>query len=227
MDGAQAAEAHDPVKPGEHAVQIVCDIVSGGKDVARIEAYAEPRVAARRIQDRGDLLERAADLAALPGHGFHKQRDIRRCGGGERLPEQCPAQTHARCGSLPGMAARMEVVQPAGQHRQARKVIRHGHLRKLAHARIRRTGVERIWRMRHRGRKAVFALQRVKRRRIRRVNGLCAAAARVARKELERIRADGERVAPHGKIAVRGGQMAADVHDGQGSPFQRRAGVLY
>src|SRR5207248_6497369 len=50
------------------------NVVTGHKDVARIEAHAEPRMSPAQFENHGQLFEAAIEGVALAGGGFHAKR---------------------------------------------------------------------------------------------------------------------------------------------------------
>ena len=210
MHRAEAVQPDRPVKPLEHAVQIVPDVIPCGKHMAGIETHAEPIGAAGPVDQFRNLLKRTADLAALAGHGFDQQHRVRPHAG-KHLFQQLGREAHAGLHPLPGMAAGMEIVQAARQQVQPFEIVLHGHRRKLPDARIRRAGVERVRRVRNGRPKTMLRLQRRERSRVRFIDRLCPAAARIARKKLKGVRADAQRVPPHFGKPAGGRQMTADV----------------
>ena len=93
------------------------------------------------------------------------------------------------------MAARMKIIEIAGQRLHTAKIIRHGLQREFTHARIRRAGVERIGRMGKDRPKPMRRHQRPQGLRIGQIQGLCLAAARIAGEKLKCIRPNVQGVA--------------------------------
>ena len=80
------------------------DVVAGGVEVARVEADAEPRMAVEPLEQRLQLLERAADRAAGAGRVLHQQpRVARRSARGS-----APARRHVRSSPTSNPAPRCE-----------------------------------------------------------------------------------------------------------------------
>ena len=96
-----------------------------------------------------------------------------------------------------------------------REVVREDVARELAGLGLGRTRIERVGGVRENRPEGVLARRGEVVRDVRRVDRLGRAAARIAREELEDVRADEERVARESAETVRGGEMAADEHGGE------------
>ena len=169
--------------------------------MAGVQAHAHFVSQPDPLDDRRQLLEPSADLAALARHGLEQKR--RRLLGAKRLVEGGGDQVDADVDALPHVAARMHVVELAGRVLHAREVLRQRHAREIARLLGRRCRVERVGRMREDALDALLGRVRAKRRHVRRVDRLGFSAARVAREELERVGVDGHGVLRHVEIALR------------------------
>ena len=121
MDGAQTVEPDDAVELLQHAVQVAGDVVAAVPHVAGVQAHAHLLVQFHSVDDGGQLLETAADLRALPCHGFQQQRGGLL--GRKHLVQRIGDERNARLGALAHMAAGMHVVQLAGGVFHAHEVV--------------------------------------------------------------------------------------------------------
>ena len=152
------------------------------------------------VDDLPQLLEPAAHLTALAGHGLQQHRgvDIRRQDGVQRLRDLGNTRLH----TLPGVAAGMEVVHVPRQVLHPLQVVRKRHAGKLPGVLILGAGIDCIRRVGHQRAEFVFRRQRQKRRHIRRVDGLGLAAPGIAGEKLKRVGPDGQGRPAHGQKAV-------------------------
>ena len=88
------------------------------------------------------------------------------------------------------MAAGVEVIDLIGKILHSRNVLAKAAVGKVAHLRVRGGGVERIRRVGNERAKRVVPAERKQRLRVRGINFLGAAAARIPRKKLECVRAN-------------------------------------
>ena len=181
--------------------------------MAGIQAHAQPVARAASFHDRAQLLKPAAHLAALARHGLkqHDRGQLARVYPVKHLRDQPNARLH----TLLHMAAGVKIEHRTRDMRKPLKVLAHRAVCEIAHLRVRRSSVERIGRMRQHRREVMRLHEIIQRLRVRQIKGLHAAAARVAGEELERIRAEQDRLLAHGQIALRAGEMAADMQHGQ------------
>ena len=152
------------------------------------------------VDDLPQLLEPAAHLTALAGHGLQQDggAEARRQDGVQRLRDLGNTRLH----TLPGVAAGMEVVHVAGEVLHPLQVVRKRHAGKLPGVLILGAGIDGIRRVGHQRAEFVFRRQRQKRRHIRRVDGLGLAAPGIAGEKLKRVGPDGQGRPAHGQKAV-------------------------
>ena len=210
----------DPAGDRLRPVHDVDQVLAGRERVAGVQAHAKLVGELHAIDDGAQLLKGAANLGPLAGHGLKQHR--RGLLGGEDLVEHACDFLDAHLSALAHMAAGMEVVHLVRRGLHAHEVIGKGRTGELLHLGLCRGGVERVRGVREDGRDAVLGAVGVKRLDVGRVDVLGLAAAGVAREKLERVGVDGDGVARHGKIALRGGQMATDSEHEK--PFAGRAG---
>ena len=209
MNRPKPRQAEHAVKLAEHIVKPPNHVIASVVHMAGIQTHADPISVARCVHDLAQFLKAAPDLASLARHGFQQNRRGRplRHDRIQHVRDVANADLHA----LPDMAARMKVEHRAGDMRKALQILPHGAHGKFSDGRIRRAGVERIRRMRENRREPMRRKEVVQRVRILPIKRLDAAAARIARKELKRVRAEGERLFAHRQIALGAGQMTADM----------------
>ena len=204
----QPVEADDPVELRQHAVDVPGDVIPRVGDVAGVHADAQPVAQRHAVHDLPQLLEAAAHLRALAGHGLQQHRGVllRLEDGVEGIGDL--ADAHLR--PLLRVAAGVEVVVVPRQVFHALQVIRQGHAGKLPGVLRSGAGVDGVGRVGHQRPKPVFRQQRQQRRRVVGVDGLGLAAPGIAGEKLECIGADIQRRPPHGQKAVGGGEVTAD-----------------
>ena len=139
-DARRAAPKADyAIEGGQYAVEIVYDIIARVENVAYIHADAHFSHQLHTVENLPQLFESTADLAALARHRL--QQDGRSLLRPKNLIEGICNQRYPRLRALTYMAARMKIIEIAGQRLHAAKIIRHGLQREFTHARIRRAGV--------------------------------------------------------------------------------------
>ena len=217
MHRLQLCKADDPVKLRQHAVDVPGDIVARVGDVAGVQTDAHLFPQLRAVDDLPQLLEAAAHLRALAGHGLQQHRGavFRPEDGVEGLRDLADARLHP----LLRVAAGVEVVVVPRQIFHALQVVRQRHPGKLPGALCPGAGVDGVGRVGHQQPEAVFRQQRPQRRRVVGVDGLGLAAPGIAGEKLECIGADIQRRPPHGQKAVGGGEVTADRQHGV-APFR-------
>ena len=208
MNRLQSVKTHRTVKLFQHSVKVSDNIVAAVPDVARVEADADVLRQLHAVDDGAQLLEAAADLAALAGHGL--EQDGRGHVGEEDLIEQRGDLLNAHVDALPDVAAGVKIVELAGRVLHALQVVGKGHARKLRHVRLGCAGVECVGRVRDQPVDARAGAFGVKGRDVCFLNGFGAAAAGIAREERERVCAQRLRALCHGEIPAGGGNVAAD-----------------
>ena len=72
VDGAQAFQAQHGIKMFQYGIQPVDDIISGGINMAGIQAYAKFALQVHPLHDGGQFFKGPADFASLAGHGFQQ-----------------------------------------------------------------------------------------------------------------------------------------------------------
>ena len=204
----QTLEPDHAVKLREHAVKVACNVIPRVPDVARVEADADAVSQLHAVDDGAQLLEAAADLTALSGHGLEQNgcRHARE----EHLIEQRGDLLDTRVDALPDVAAGVEIVKLTGRVLHALQVVGKGHARKLCHVRLGRAGVERVGRVRDQPVDARAGALGVKDCDVCVLNGLGAAAAGIAREKRERVCAQRLGALCHGEIPAGGGNVTAD-----------------
>ena len=105
----------------------------------------------------------------------------------------------------------MEIIKAAGRELHALQIFRKGAFGKVAHRGLIAARVERIGRVRHERAEALFDRPRAERRNIALFHLCRRAAARVARKEGERVRAERRGALPHRHIPSGRGYMVAEI----------------
>ena len=105
----------------------------------------------------------------------------------------------------------MEIIKAAGRELHALQIFRKGAFGKVAHRGLVAARVERIGRVRHKRAEALFGRPRAKRRDVRFLHLGRRAAARIARKEGERVRAERRGALPHRHIPSGRGYMVAEI----------------
>ena len=209
MQCLQPVKADHAVKFRQHAVQIVSDVIACIRYMTGVETHAEKLSAAAGVKNRAQFFKPAADLASLAGHRFEQNgRVLLRA---DDCVQTCGDQVDSRFDALPDVAAGMEIVEIAGRQFHAQQVICKNLAGKLARPLILGAGVQRIRRMRHERAQPPVPLHLYERGGVRRVGAFCCAAARIAREELKSVRADRQRGFSHCSVALRRGQMAAQI----------------
>ena len=218
MDGFEPVQPDHLVKLREHAVQVAHDVISRIVHVARVEAHAHFVALFRAVDYLPQFLERASHLASLSRHRFQQHRDAQpgREGTVQRIGNLHDARFHA----LSGVAARVEVVQRAGQGGQPLQVVGHDALRESPCLFVGRTQVHGVRRMRQQRSELVAFHQRGQCIGIGRRDVLGRPSPRVAGKELECVGVDTQRILAHGLVAFRERQMTTYVQH-----VQRYCGV--
>ena len=212
MDGPQLFQADDAVKLRQHPVQVAHEVISGVGDVAGVQADAHPVGERHPVQDGPQLLEPAAHLAALAGHGLQQH------GGGLLRPEDgvepLGDQVDAGLDALAHMAAGVEVVELPRQVLQPPEVVRHGLPGEEAVLLLRAAEVQDVGGVCHDGAEAALRQQVPEGGRVRLVQSFGLASSWVAGEELKGVRPQLQRLAAHGREALGGGQVTADIqHD--------------
>ena len=202
VDRFQAVQPDHTVKFLQHIVQMIHDIISAVADMAGVETDAELFLPFGAVDDLPQLFKAAPDLAAFARHGLQQNRRVlfRR----QNAVEQLRDQPDARFYPLLDMAARVTIIISARDRFQPPEVILHDLKCKVARMLVRRTGIERIRRMRHNHRDPVFRSKADKGRFVRRVGFFCRKTARIARKKLKRICTDRNGLLPHMQIPLGG-----------------------
>ena len=183
----------------DNAVEVGHYVVAAVPHMARVEADAErtlwhsPRL--RKVDHRAYLAEVAAELRSLAGHRL--EEDLRRLRvadlGGKRvkhLDENFGDEVHSPFDALPDMRPRMKVVERARREFKAPEVVAEHRLCELPHSRLRPSRIERVGRMREDRPYAVFCRIAEECLDVGLVDRLGRASARIAREELEHVRAD-------------------------------------
>ena len=113
--------------------------------------------------------------------------------------------------ALSDMAAGMEIVEVSGCQLHALQIAFKDLAGKFPRPLVLGARVQRIRRMGHDAAQLPVLLHLHEHGGVRRVSTFCSTAARIARKKLKGVRADGTRGPPHRGIALRRGQMAAQI----------------
>ena len=166
----------------------------------------------RAVDDGAQLLEAAAHLRALAGHGLQQHRGVllRLEDGVEGVGDLADAHLH----SLLRVAAGVEIVVAPRQVFHTLQVVRQRHPGKFPCPLRLRAGVDGVGRVSHQRAETVCRQQFQQRCRVGGIDGLCLAAPGIAGKKLECIGADIQRRPPHSQKAVGGREMTADgQHD--------------
>ena len=200
VHGAQPLDADDAIEFVKHAVKVVHDIVPTVVHMARVQAHAHVVGKLHALDDGCQLLKRTANFRAFACHGFQQNRGGLL--GAQHLVEQARNQFDTHIGALLHVASRVEVVVAARYGLHAHQVVGHAFASKLARVRLVRAWVQRIGRMRHQRAEVVSGQQFAQRRGVSGIDCLRRTAARIARKEGERVGADAQRGLSHGKIAL-------------------------
>jgi len=195
VDRLQARKTNRTVKLLQYTVKIVNDVITAIADVARIQTDAQLFLPLGAVDDLPQLLKRAADLAALAGHGFQQNGGVlfRRQNAVEQLHNLGDARFHV----LLHMAARMKIVIGAGDRFQTPQIILHNLKREVTRMLVRRTGIQRIRRVSHNHRNTVLRSKRNKRRLVRGIRFFGSKTAWISSEELKGVCADRNGLLPH------------------------------
>lgn len=225
MQREKPIQPDDAVERFKNAVKIVFDVVPRAVNVTGVEANADFVLKVDAKEQFGDFLERAAKLRAVSGHRFEQHG--RGLVGLQRFVEKIACLPDTRRNPALDMTAGMQVIKLTGKILHPLNVLLHAAKRKIAHSFVGRSGVKRIRRVRDERTESIFAAERHQLVCVRRVDGLCVSAARIAGEKLKRIRADRARDASRGGVTLRAGKMAAEI-DWLGfhkTPFFSRPGT--
>ena len=217
MDGLEPIQTDNPVKLGNHAVQIVDDIVAAVGNVAGIKTYPQLVVDGYTVDDGPKLLKAAADLAALAGHGFQQHR-----GGlllGKDFVKHFGDVGNALFDPLTYVASRMKIIiVPRGVFHPP-QVVCHGFLGELPCFLLVGAGVQCV------GCVCQYAGKMMLRRKgqefldILFIDGLGFASSGVSGEKLKGISPQLHRGFPHMKVPLGCRQVTADMQHNHGSPF--------
>lgn len=136
----------DAVELREYLVEVIADVVAAVPDVAGVEAYAELVISFDAVDDGAQFFKRAADFRALARHRF--QEDGRLLVWREHVVELLRDVLDALLGSLPDVAAGVEVVEIARQVLEALDVVGHRLVREAAQVLLGCAGIHRVGRVR-------------------------------------------------------------------------------
>ena len=225
MHGKQAVEADHVVKLRQHVVEMVHDVVAAVPYMAGVKADTHMVRELHPVEDRPHLGEGLADFRAFAGHGFHQDRGVLR--RPKHRVQERRAELDARLRPLSDMAARMEVVVIARRELHATEVVRHRLPGEGPQAVLFCAGIQRIGSVRDEAHDLVFLREREERVHVLRVDFLRLAAARVAGKKGERVRAQFLRFLSHGQVPARGGKMISDMQRFHAAFLSNRFVVAY
>ena len=201
VDGAQPVKADDLVELAHHAVEVSRYVVTRVPNMARIQADAHVVGQLHAVDDARDLLKRASNFASFSRHRLEQKRG--RLVGAQHLVERVDDHFDAGVGALPCMASRVHVVKLARRFFHSHEIVRQRCTRKVARFGILRAGVESVGRVRQDARDAMCRGELVERGHVGGIDCLRLAPARVAREELERVRANRDGVFRHRQKALR------------------------
>ena len=174
-----------------------------------VQTDAHPVLAVHQVQNRPQLPEGPADLAALPGHGL--QQDHRFLLRPEYPVEHTGNHSNPGLRPLSHMAAGMEVVVIPGQVLHQRQVPGHHLRRQRPDALVPGAGIHNVGRVGDDGPKFVLLQQSPALRQVRRVRGLGLGPPGVADKALEGIGPDPDRRLGHLLKSPGGGHMSPNI----------------
>ena len=210
---AEPFQPDDPVKLLKHAVQIPDNVVPCGVHMARVKAHAHLLRTADAGNDLRQLFKSAAHLTALARHGLKKHPRVPHAG--QNFIERCDDQFDALFNALPHMAAGMKVVKiPRQVLVKPFQIVSHGHQGKVAGFCVRRAGIQRVGAVGHKRAETAFRKNYTKRRDVCRFSLFNRAAARIPRKILKSVGADGQRVPSHLFKAARHREMTSQKRHG-------------
>lgn len=209
MNGPQSLKADDPVEFGQHAVEVVDDIVAGVMHVTGVKTDTHFFPQGDPVQNQAQFLKVAAKFTALAGHGLqqHRRRLLRRQDGVELGGDQGDARLFA----LSDMTAWMEGIEIARQVFQAFQVVLHGVQCEMARLGVGRAGVERVGGMGQDAGKAVPGGQVEEGREVGLIELFGRAPAGIAREKLQGVGTDSKRGLAHGQKAFADREMTTDV----------------
>ena len=206
MERLQPVETHDLIELAKDSVKVAYDVIAAVVHMAGIQAYAQI-ITAHSIDDVTKLLKAAADLAALACHGL--QEHGHRITMGQRLLQGLSDIADPCLGTLPHMAAGMEIIKLSRERRHPAKVIAKELPGKCPGFRVPGTKIHRIGSMGHNWAKPMFPQQLTGQRFIFWVFFSRSAAPGIAGEESEGIGTDGKGRFDHRHIAAGGRQVAS------------------
>ena len=157
VDRLQPVQPHHPVQLLQHPVQVVDNVVARVGDVAGVQADPHFVGELHLGENRRQVLEPAADLAALPRHGLQEHHGLllRLEDGVEHVRDHAAASLHP----LAHVAAGVEVVVVPRQSLQHRQVPGHHLRRQSPDALVLGAGVHDVRGVGHKGPEAVLSQQ--------------------------------------------------------------------
>ena len=195
VQSAQLFQAYDVVKLLQHPVKIIYDIIACVADMACVQADPYLVLYLDTVNYSRKLLEPAADLTALAGHGLQQYHRalLRR----DYPVEKLRYQSYTCLDALSHMASRMKVVIVPRDVLHPLHIVLHRSICERSDLFCRRTRIQRIRRMGHQLREAVLFRQLKEPLHIPRIYFLRPAPSGVSCKKLKRIRTDAQRIFSH------------------------------